>query len=155
MFQSNQIWHKRPGASTESLQELQAIVGVELPVQYINLLSYSNGGEGPLSVQPYNFCLDSAEYVIERTASALTEEYFPGFLMFGGNGGGEYIGFDLRGGQPWPIVSIDMTNIDLSESVMLIARDFESFLSLVGTEAEDALPCSPLDGLHAARSGRQ
>lgn len=137
MFSNDRIWHKCPRASLELLQELKATVAVDLPVQYIDLLSYSNGGEGPLSVQPYNLCLDSAEYVIDRTANAVTEEYFPGFLMFGGNGGGEYIAFDLRGSQPWPVVAIDMTNIDLSESVIFVARDFEAFLSFVGTVAEE------------------
>jgi len=138
MLLKDRIWHKCPGASAEVLQTLQATVAIDLPDQYINLLNYSNGGEGPLPVQPYNFCLDSSEYVIERVLSGATEEFFPGFLMFGGNGGGEYIAFDIRGPQPWPVVAIDMTNIDLAESVLFIARDFEEFLSFVGIEAEDA-----------------
>jgi hypothetical protein len=58
--------------------------------------------------------------------------------MFGGNGGKEYIAFDLRGSQPWPVVAIDMTNIDISENVMFVARDFQAFLSFVGTVAEEA-----------------
>jgi hypothetical protein len=52
--------------------------------------------------------------------------------MFGSNGGGDYIGFDLRANEPWPVVAVDMTNIDLTESVQLISVEFNAFLSLVG-----------------------
>ena len=62
----------------------------------------------------------------------LKNEFFPGFLVIGSNGGGEYVAFDMRGSEPWPVVSLDMTNIDLTESVQLIAEDFDTFLSLVG-----------------------
>ena len=66
------------------------------------------------------------------------DDYFSGFFVFGGNGGGELIAFDTRNSRPWPVVSIDMTNISVTESVHVVAKDFASFLSLVGVEAEDA-----------------
>jgi hypothetical protein len=138
MIPADRVWYKFPGASREALQELRANVGVELPDEYYDLLAFSNGGEGPLSVSPYNFCLDSAEDATKYKVTKSYEEFFPGFFVFGGNGGGEYIAFDLRGSKPWPVVAIDMTNINLSESVQLIAIDFPSFLALVGMEKQDA-----------------
>jgi hypothetical protein len=59
-------------------------------------------------------------------------------FFFGCSGGGEYIAFDLRGTSPWPVVAIDMTNIDLSESVQVLAQDFSTFMEFVGVEKPDA-----------------
>ena len=132
---SNRTWFKVPGASAESLSRLRAVATVELPEEYFDLLLFSNGGEGPLPVAPYNFCLDSAEYAAEHNANSRDAESFPEFFIIGGNGAGEYIALDLRGPKPLPVVAIDMTNIDLSESVVLIATDFPSFLAIVGVES--------------------
>ena len=138
MIPTDRTWFRQPGASEKALQDLRAGAEINLPAEYFDLLAYSNGGEGPISVQPYNFCLDPAERSTMRWISKECEAFFPGFFMFGGTGGGDYIAFDLRGAQPWPVVAIDMTNIDLPESVMLIAKDFSLFLSLVGIEAANA-----------------
>ena len=138
MLTVGRTWLKYPGASDEALDALRAKAGVELPLEYFDLLAFSNGGEGPLAVSPWSFCLDSAEDAIKYKVARTYEEFFPGFFVFGSSGGGEYIAFDLRGNRPWPVVAIDMTNINLSESVDLIAVDFSSFLEHVGLEKTDA-----------------
>jgi hypothetical protein len=138
MLPVGRTWFKCPGASPEALDALRAGAGVELPKEYLDLLAFSNGGEGPMSVSPYNFCLDSAEDALKYKFEKTYEEFFPGFFVFGSNGGGEYIAFDVRSRRPWPVVAIDMTNIDLSESVEFIADNFGSFLRLVGVEKGDA-----------------
>jgi SMI1-KNR4 cell-wall len=138
MLSSNCIWSKASGATVEALENLAASAGVELPSAYFELLAFSNGGEGPLQVSPYNFCLDSAEAATNLKVRKTYENDFPGFFVFGGNGSGEYIALDLRGSKPWPVVAIDMTNVDLSESVQLIAKDFGSFLAFVAVESIDA-----------------
>ncbi len=138
MLAAGRTWFKYPGASPKALDALRAGAGIELPKEYFDLLAFSNGGEGPLSVAPYNFCLDSAEDALKYKVAKTYEEFFPGFFVFGSNGGGEYIAFDVRGGKPWPVVAIDMTNINLWESVVFIAKDFRSFLALVGVEKGDA-----------------
>lgn len=42
----------------------------------------------------------------------------------------------MRADVPWPVVAIDMTNIDLKESVVPIAPDFERFVAMIGLEAD-------------------
>src|SRR5580765_7016307 len=101
MLSTNRIWSSTSGASVEALESLAASVDVELPSAYIELLAFSNGGEGPLQVSPYNFCLDSAETAVNLKIGKTYEKDFPGFFVFGGNGGGEYIALDLRGSKPW------------------------------------------------------
>jgi hypothetical protein len=114
------------------------MVDAPLPTEYLQLLTFSNGGEGPLAVQPWNFCLDSAEEAAKYWCERTFEEFFPGFFVFGGNGAGELLALDLRGSAPWPVVAIDSGNCDLGESVLRVAQDFGTFLSLVGVEKEDA-----------------
>jgi len=136
MLPRGRTWLKSPGASPKAINELVAKAGVELPREYLDLLAFSNGGEGPISVQPYNFCLDSAEDAVKYKL-ANTYSDLPGFFVFGSNGAGEYLAFDLRDSKPWPVVAVDMTNANLSESVQRIAKDFVSFLSYVGLEKEE------------------
>ncbi len=119
------------------LDVLRRASSVELPESYFQLLAFSNGGQGPLSVQPFYFALYDVEFTAEGIVQHRYEEFFPGFVIFGSNGGGEYIAFDICGSAPWPIVYIDMCNADLEESVEPLAVDFDSFLALIGLDAPD------------------
>jgi hypothetical protein len=130
-------WHGRQGASPEALARLRHTAPVELPDAYYGLLAFSDGGEGPLPMQPLYFQLDPAHTALKTFERGLNDDFFPGFVIIGSNGGGEYIAFDTRGCPPWPIVSMDMTNINLDESVRLITPNFQEFLEHVGIEATD------------------
>lgn len=130
-------WFKLGGATPEELARLDAVVPDGLPALYLELLAFSNGGEGPLPINPYNFCLDSAMTVTEAIESANHgQANLQGFLIFGGNGGGEYIAFDIRAKIPWPIVAIDM--VAGGDSAEVIAPDFDAFYDRIGVEAEVA-----------------
>lgn len=127
-------WHRALPASEVSLTRLRTACPVGLPDGYFSLLGFSNGGEGPLPVQPLYFQLDPAEYAAEAIERGAHNEFLHGFVVIGSNGGGEYIAFDVRGVSPWPVVAIDMTNIDLDESIRQISPSFEDFLDLIGRE---------------------
>ncbi|OQW61047.1 MAG: hypothetical protein A4S17_09815 [Proteobacteria bacterium HN_bin10] len=130
-------WHARPGASDDAVQHLVDAISIELPAAYLALLKLTNGGEGPLSRQPYHLQLDAAETVVETAISGRLEEFFPGFLIIGSNGGGEYIALDARAPDGLPVVALDMTNADLRDTVLPIAKDFDAFVELIGIEAAD------------------
>lgn len=106
---------------------------MELPSSYYKLLSVSDGGEGPLPVNPFNLCLDASKQVIEgiRTRN-FGQQDLDGFIVFGGNGGGEYLAFDIRGPSPWPVVTIDMSVG--SASAEQVAPDFDMFAEMIGLE---------------------
>jgi hypothetical protein len=108
---------------------------VELPSEYLSFLRRSNGGEGPLGAQLRYLQIDPAEDVALSLEQKRHQEFFPGFIVIGSNGGGEYVAFDVRGSAPWPVVAIDMTNCDLAESVQPIASSFAAFSDLIGKEA--------------------
>ena len=131
-------WHACSAASAKSIEALERELGDRLPNEYLKFLAWSNGGEGPLLVQPYTLCLDSAEEVLRQWQEGQYREYFPSFLVIGSNGAGEYVAFDLRHSLMRAVVALDMTNIDLSESVLPIAQDFASLLELIAEPEADA-----------------
>jgi hypothetical protein len=125
MFEGRE-WHNAPPAPAQLLEELRSVAPVELPDSYYRLLSFSDGGEGPLPVNPYNLCLDSSSQVIE----SLRGQSEPEFVIFGGSGSGEVLAFDLRGEAPWPVVTIDM--VAGAQSAELVASNFNQLLELIG-----------------------
>ncbi|MDH4987931.1 hypothetical protein QEZ47_20895 [Aminobacter anthyllidis] len=48
-------------ASSAAIAQLRSGAPVDLPESYFSLLSFSNGGEGPLPIQPLWLCLYPAE----------------------------------------------------------------------------------------------
>jgi len=103
LIAADREWRGTDGASPELLERLRKVMPADLPPEYFQLLAFSNGGEGPLPVEPYNFCLDEAEYAAKQYADKVFHEYFPGLFVIGGNGGGEAIAFDMRGRNPGPL----------------------------------------------------
>jgi len=87
-----------------------------------------------LPVQPLWFCLYPAAEIAQIERDGTFKEFFPSLFVVGGNGGGEAVAIDLREPTTAPVVSFDMTNIDLKESVRHIANDFEAFVDLIGKE---------------------
>lgn len=133
----NRGWHAVAGACETEIEELCNAAPCRLPASYLSLLRTTNGGEGPLAHQPYYLQLDSAKSVTEAATSKRYEEFFPGFLVIGSSGGGDFIALDARTPGPLAVVAIDMTNIDLDESALPIASDFEAFIDLIGIDAPD------------------
>jgi len=127
MFRENIEWYKSEGASEFEIAKLRNLVNFELPQSYIELLRFSNGGEGSLSVQPLHFVLDSVENAIsyfESEASKAFSDYF----VFGGNGGGELLAMEKQTGS---VVNIDSCNSN-TEEIGHVAISFSKFLELVG-----------------------
>ena len=129
-------WFKKPGANEGAIERLKAVAPSPLPSSYLALLRYSNGGEGPLPVDPWNFCLDPAEVAIETEQAGTVREFFPDLFVIGTSGGGEAIALDMRGPESQEVVQFDMTNSELAESVRTLAPDFEAFLNIVGHSEE-------------------
>jgi hypothetical protein len=128
-------WSRRPPASEEAIARLQQGAPGAVPREYIALLRYSNGGEGPLALPPPYFMLYKAEFTRELYQSPDQRELYPGFLVFGSNGGLETIAFDTRGKEPWPIVMYDA--VAGTESAVTIAENMENFIRAMGIGKEE------------------
>jgi hypothetical protein len=84
-------WLARPQASDAEIASLAKIARAELPLEYLALLRFSNGGEGPLALAPMWFQLYSVEDCIELCHLGEVLQAFPDFMFFGSNGGLESI----------------------------------------------------------------
>lgn len=118
-------------ASSAAISNLVVACPVTLPESYIELLKQTNGGEWSLAVQPYTLSLDKVESVVQAIAEGTYSEFFDGFVIIGSDGGGELVALDTRGEEPWSVVALDMTNINLDESRFQIASSFDQLLGLV------------------------
>lgn len=119
-------WLADEPSSPGALSALREAVPL-LPSAYLSLLSRGNGGEAELSVSPFNLCIDSAESALEYWQSG--SYTMNGVFVFGGNGGGELLAFDMRQKEPWPVISFDP--IDPEGSVGIVADEFSLLLKLV------------------------
>lgn len=127
----NREWHKVDGASADAIAALKSLAPVDLPESYYALLTFSNGGEGPLAVQPLWFQLYPAEETAQIERDGTFRKFFRGLFVIGGS---EAVAFDLRDNAPYPLVAFDMTNVDLEESLRPIAPSFDVALDLIGRD---------------------
>jgi hypothetical protein len=135
LSQPKRDWQAKAPASEAEIAHLQSQARADLPLEYLELLRFSNGGEGPVALPPLWFQLYATKDCIELWhANQQVLERFPTFMFFGSNGGLESIAFDLRVGPPWPIVMIDQ--IAGPESAKEIAPNIEAFIEAIGIEAE-------------------
>lgn len=124
-------WQIEVGATASEIAGLIAASANSLPDDYLSYLKFSNGGEGPLSIDPLWLVLDNAAFVAHSLREGTSAEFFPGLVVIGSNGAGEAIAFDFRQGVATRIVYFDMTNIDLTESIQHLAASFTDLMSLV------------------------
>jgi hypothetical protein len=128
--------HRESAADPAVVAALSAASGIKLPEEYLSLLCLSNGGEGPLGVEPGWFVFWPAEKVLALNRGYEVHEYLPGLFGFGSNGGGELLAFDTRRGPPWPVVMVPFIGMD-ADDVVEIAKDFEGFLQATGRDSPD------------------
>lgn len=129
-------WFQVGGASPEVLARLAAVSPVLLPESYFALLTFSNGGEGPLCVQPLWLSLFPAEEVVRIQLDGAFRLTHPNLFVIGSNGAGEAVAFDLGAPMPYPVVAFDMSNGDHNDSVQPMAESFDKMLDLIGYEEE-------------------
>jgi hypothetical protein len=127
-------WFANPPASADELKEIRRVFPKSVPDSYFDLLAHSNGGEGPLPVNPFNFCLDPIVTALDAFQSRNYERPdMDGFLVIGGDGSRELIAFDMRVSQPGAIVTIDI--VEGPDSAEQVATDFEEFVQLIGQKS--------------------
>ena len=114
----------KPGATEESIQKVEATLGWKLPDDYRRFLMYKNGGEGFLG-ENY-LILWSLDELPQFNLEYEVQEYAPGFVFFGSNGGGEGFAFDTRK-NPSPVVQVPFIGMS-HEDADVISSDVGGFL---------------------------
>ncbi len=129
-------WNRQPPATQDSIEALASDCSLDLPKQYLEFLTLSNGGEGELGVDPGWFQLWPVEEVLDLNRDYGIDEFLPGFFGFGSNGGGELLAFDTRDNSPWKVVMVPFIPMDVEEAIV-IADDFPTFVQAIGNRHPD------------------
>jgi hypothetical protein len=119
--------NRRNGAGTSVLLQSEALLGKKLPAEYSAFLTISNGGEGFVG-NSYVIFWPVQELSLMNNAYEV-QEYAPGLLIFGSDGGGEAYGFDTRS-KDWPIVQIPFVGMAW-ELARPAGNSFTAFLQLL------------------------
>jgi hypothetical protein len=138
MMEPGRTWVCAPGASLQSIHSLVQASPWPIPAAILDLLTFSDGGEGDLPMDPFCFVLDRAEEIEAGLEDCFLLERFPGFLFIGGDGGLGRIALDCRSQPPFPVVAIDP--IAGPGSAQQVARDADEFVDVLGLATSDRTP---------------
>jgi hypothetical protein len=117
------------GTGEDVIREFENLSGVSLPEDYRYFLTIADGAEGFLGEEIY-VMLWPVEEILEMNTGYEVQEYAPGLLLFGSNGGGEAYAFDTRDGR-MAVVSVPFVGMDLSE-IRFLAPSFNEFVEKAG-----------------------
>jgi hypothetical protein len=81
-------------ARLQAIIDVENKLGIEFPIDYKEFLLFSNGCEG--SIGESYICIWPIEELIEANEASEVDEYTPGLVLFGSDGGGEAFAFDMR-----------------------------------------------------------
>lgn len=96
------FWPRSP-ASSESLRLLGSIVPTGTPDDFAEFFSQFDGVEAAFDSDDFDTLRVDSVGHIARTKIALSE-VFPTLFVFGTDGGGRVIAYDMAAPEPWPIV---------------------------------------------------
>jgi hypothetical protein len=113
-------------ATEEQIFDCEKILNLKLPTDYKEYLKITNGSEGFIQESYVIFWAVDEVPILNRSYEV--NEYAPGLVLFGSNGGGEAFAFDTR--DKLKIVQIPFIGMDL-EDVEIIANTFLDFLKFL------------------------
>jgi hypothetical protein len=113
-----------PPASAEAIERLEKSLGKRLPRDFYDFLRLADGAEGFVGKNYLMFW--SADEISKYNVAYQVDEYAPGLVLFGSDGGGEGYAFDMRTDSV-SVVMIPFVGMDLRYA-KTIAPSFDSFL---------------------------
>ncbi len=108
-----------------NLQHTEQILNVQFPLDYRLFIEEFNGAEGEIGSNAY-ITLWSLEDIIELNEAYEVNEFAPGLILIGSDGGDTAYAFDNRYASK-PIVKVPFIDMELEE-VKICANTFEEFL---------------------------
>ncbi|EHQ07925.1 SMI1/KNR4 family protein [Leptonema illini] len=121
-------FRRNEGVDSERLDRLK--LPKTLPPDYIEFLKISNGGEGFVGAE--YMILYRGEDLMQTNAEYHVDENAPGIFLFGSNGGGEALAFDLRDENRIDYVLIPFM-FDYND-IIVLGSSFSGFIKRVATQ---------------------
>lgn len=96
------LWPQAP-AIPESLGLLRTIVPIGTPEDFAEFFRQWDGAEAAFESNDVDMLrVDSIEHIAQ--ANTALSKAFPTLFVFGSDGGGRLIAYDMEAPEPWPIV---------------------------------------------------
>ena len=121
-------WDGNPPATAAAIAALVAASPRSLPGEYLELLRLSDGGHAFLSGELSYVRIWSALTAVEYNRDYEVQEWVPGFIGFGDNGGPDMVGFDTRRGEPYPVCAVPFTPMEWRRAERGRVADFGMFI---------------------------
>ena len=83
------------GTAPDAISAAERALGVDFPADYAEFMLETNGGEGDVREAAW-VQLWPVESLVKQNAEYQAAEFYPGFVLFGSDGGGEAYAFDTR-----------------------------------------------------------
>ena len=112
------------GAPPEAVAKVEKSFGLKLPDEFREILLEADGLGGVMG--DHELQIWSSDQIVAFNRANEVQKYFPAFLMFGSDGGGETYTLDYRTNPP-SVVLVAAIGFDY-KSAIPIGRDFISFL---------------------------
>jgi hypothetical protein len=114
-----------PPTTEEFLKDVEVKLGIRLPDQYKEFMLESNGAEGNVGTNSY-LAIWPIEQIVQLNEEYAVNEFTPGLVYFGSDGGGMAYAFDNRVKET-PIVEFPFESINI-EDAKLCGNTFNEFL---------------------------
>ena len=101
------------GASSGLLKSVELELGISFPDDYVEFMQDSNGIEGAIGEDLY-IVIWPIENIVSYNKKYAVDEFAPGLIIFGSDGGNVAYAFDKRE-EAMPIVEIPFIGMDLGE----------------------------------------
>lgn len=83
-----------PPTARNALMDVEAKLGIKLPDQHISLMMESNGAEG--NIGSSYLAIWAVEQIVQLNEGYAVNEFTPGLVYFGSDGGGMAYAFENR-----------------------------------------------------------
>jgi hypothetical protein len=126
---SNELVLGEPG-TPDLIAETHRNLGFELPNDYVDFIKRANGADGPFGKDGY-LNLWPVHDLRAKNKGYQVDDFAPGLLLFGSDGGGEAFAFDTRD-PTLPVVGVPFVGLSLKE-IQPLAESFLEFLKNGGS----------------------
>lgn len=123
-------FNKHPAATKGQIAAFSAVSGLTLPQDYTAFLKQANGGEGLVGPNAY-LILFAVDELASLNKAYQVEDYVPGLLIFGSDGGGEAFAFNAR--DAMRVVRVPFVGMDPS-TVEPLADCFTAFIEYLSRQ---------------------
>lgn len=120
----------RPPATINAIEDAERLLQIAFPADYIEFMTVSDGAEGLVGASYLQ--LWPVGDLVRLNRDYLVDEFAPGYVLFGSDGGGELFGFARDpAAAPAPIGQLPAVGLGLENAIPCGAtfRDFLTFLA--------------------------